>query len=73
MLIFLLLLTEQYVNCIWDKDTDKMVWWPPYIEECSRKYYFFFRTSFCFQTSMLLPVNQRSQIKVIKGNLSKHK
>ena len=73
MLIFLLLLTEQYVNCIWDKDTDKMVWWPPYIEECSRKYYFFFRTSFCLQTSMLLPVNQRSQIKVIKGNLSKHK
>ena len=41
MLIFLLFLTEQYVNCIWDKDTDKMVWWPPYIEECSRKYYFF--------------------------------
>lgn len=29
---------EQYVQCIWDKDTDEMVWWPPYIEQCSSKY-----------------------------------
>ena len=28
----------QYVYCKWDKDTDEMVWWPPYIDECNSKY-----------------------------------
>ena len=29
---------EQYVQCIWDKDTDDMTWYPGEIDECGRKY-----------------------------------
>ena len=29
--------SEQYSTCIWDKDTDQMVWWPPEIVNCNRK------------------------------------
>ena len=28
---------EQYVQCIWDKDTDEMLWYPDEIDECSGK------------------------------------
>ena len=28
---------EQYSECIWDKDTDTMIWFPPVIEQCNRK------------------------------------
>ena len=30
-------IVEQYVQCIWDKDTDEMIWYPDEIDECSRK------------------------------------
>ena len=40
ILIYVFLFAEQYANCIWDKDTDRMVWWPPFIEDCSSKYIF---------------------------------
>ena len=29
---------EQYSQCIWDKDTDEMIWYPDEIDECTRKY-----------------------------------
>ncbi len=31
-------LEYQYSQCIWDEETDKMIWWPPNILECNRKY-----------------------------------
>ena len=27
-------ITRQYTECIWEKDTDQMVWWPPEIKPC---------------------------------------
>ena len=27
-------ITRQYTECIWEKDTDDMVWWPPEIKPC---------------------------------------
>ena len=30
-------ITDQYVHCKWDKDTDNMVWWPPTIDICNSK------------------------------------
>ena len=24
---------------MWDKDTDKMIWWPPEVEDCTSKYH----------------------------------
>ena len=30
-------IAEQYVQCMYDKDTDEMVWYPDEIEECGRK------------------------------------
>ena len=31
-------ISEQYTHCIWDKDTDEMIWYPNEIYECTRKY-----------------------------------
>lgn len=31
-------ISEQYVECVWDKDTDEMTWYPNEITDCSRKY-----------------------------------
>ena len=30
---------EQYSECIYDKDTDEMVWYPGLVDQCNRKYY----------------------------------
>ena len=32
------LFIDQYIHCKWDKDTDNMVWWPPTLDVCNRKY-----------------------------------
>ena len=37
-------LTEQHVSCIWDKDTDEMIWWPSDIKECNGEYEIVFET-----------------------------
>ena len=29
---------DQYIHCKWDKDTDDMIWWPPTLDVCNRKY-----------------------------------
>ena len=49
------LLSEQYVQCIWDKDTDEMVWWPPAIEDCTSKYYKEMLSAF---TKLLFPLSK---------------
>lgn len=33
----LMIFLDQYINCIWDKDTDELIWWPQTILECNRK------------------------------------
>ena len=30
---------EQYSECIYEKDTDEMVWYPGLVDQCNRKYY----------------------------------
>ena len=32
--LFLVYFLVQHVTCIWDKDTDQMIWWPSDIKEC---------------------------------------
>ena len=32
---------DQYIHCKWDKDTDNMVWWPPTLDVCNRKYCYY--------------------------------
>jgi hypothetical protein len=41
-------ITSQFTECIWEKDTDTMVWWPPEVRPCdgelvlgSRMQYFY--------------------------------
>ena len=29
---------DQYSTCIWDKDTDEMIWWPQDVKECKGKF-----------------------------------
>ena len=31
--------SDQYSTCVWDKDTDEMIWWPQDIDECKGKYF----------------------------------
>ena len=31
-------ITRQYTECIWEKDTDDMVWWPPEIKPCDGEF-----------------------------------
>ena len=28
---------EQYSECVYDKDTDEMIWYPGMIDQCNRK------------------------------------
>ena len=51
--IFLFSCIDQYVHCKWDKDTDQMVWWPPYLQECNRKLYLIFEIAQKFLISGL--------------------
>ena len=37
---YLSIISGQFVHCMWDKDTDKMIWWPPEVEDCTSKYHF---------------------------------
>ncbi len=30
-------LKVQFVQCIWDEETDQMIWWPPSVLPCNRK------------------------------------
>ena len=30
-------LVEQVVKCIWHRQTDSMIWWPPELHNCNRK------------------------------------
>ena len=30
-------LVEQVVMCIWHRQTDSMIWWPPELHNCNRK------------------------------------
>ena len=45
----------QYVQCVWDKDTDVLSWYPSDIEECGGKYQFVERRLFrLLQTPLIL-------------------
>jgi hypothetical protein len=42
----------QFSQCIWDKDSDEMVWYPNEIDVCNSKYYFQFYKFICFDVSI---------------------
>jgi hypothetical protein len=44
----------QYSQCIWDKDTDEMVWYPNEIDVCNSKYNFQFLKIILFVFSIKL-------------------
>lgn len=31
------MLEEQVVKCVWHRQTDSMIWWPPELHNCNRK------------------------------------
>ena len=31
------MLVEQVVKCVWHRQTDSMIWWPPQLHKCNRK------------------------------------
>ena len=33
-------LVEQVVRCIWHRQTDSMIWWPPELHNCNRKNFY---------------------------------
>ena len=47
-IILIIYLIDQYSQCIWDKDTDEMIWYPDEIDECTRKYLIDQRNNFRF-------------------------
>ena len=31
------MLVDQVVKCVWHRQTDSMIWWPPEVHNCNRK------------------------------------
>ena len=65
-------ITRQYTECVWEKDTDQMVWWPPEIKPCDGQFkYLQYITNHVVTSTNILPSTLKlATIRRSTGQLS---